>query len=65
MTKIAISTINESLLRSLGTGVAIIRLSDLCLFFQNETFAQWFDNLVGDRPEQQIKELVHDKAIRA
>jgi class 3 adenylate cyclase len=65
MTHIKISTINESLLRSLGTGVAIIRFSDLSVCFQNETFAQWFGNPDNGRPEEQIKEIIDGKAVQA
>lgn len=65
MTQIAISTINENLLRSLGVGIAIIKLADLSVCFQNEAFAEWFGTLESTKPAQNIKDIVHDQAVRA
>ena len=38
----SIEAINETLLRSIGVGVAIVRFSDLHFYFHNSSFADWF-----------------------
>lgn len=38
----SIAAINESLLRAIGVGVAIVRASDLTFIFHNAAFADWF-----------------------
>ena len=42
MNNVAISTINEHLLKSIGVGVAILRYSDLTFHYYNTAFAEWF-----------------------
>ncbi|MEM1350826.1 MAG: adenylate/guanylate cyclase domain-containing protein [Pseudomonadota bacterium] len=42
MSGVTLSTINEHLLKSLGVGVAILRLSDLELMYANAAFSDWF-----------------------
>ncbi|SHE70958.1 Adenylate cyclase, class 3 [Ruegeria intermedia] len=38
----SIQAINEQLLRAIGTGVAVLRASDLTFIFHNGPFAEWF-----------------------
>lgn len=47
MTGIALTTINESLLKAIGTGIAIIRSTDLEVSFQNTSFSEWFGEAVS------------------
>lgn len=42
MTGVALSSINEQLLKTLGLGVAILRQSDLTFIYQNAAFMDWF-----------------------
>lgn len=47
MTGIALSTINEGLLKAIGTGIAIMRYNDLEMCFQNTSFTDWFGEAVS------------------
>jgi PAS domain-containing protein len=57
MTPVALSTINEQLLKSIGVGIAILRYRDLEFLFHNEAFAEWF----GDpRSSETVATLMED-----
>ena len=61
MSEIALTTINESLLKAIGTGIAIIRGTDLRLVFKNEAFEDWFGQ--GDATDaflDEVKRLLDD-----
>lgn len=42
MSVAALTTINEHLLKSIGVGIAILRYSDLTIYFHNAAIAEWF-----------------------
>ncbi|WP_298836018.1 adenylate/guanylate cyclase domain-containing protein [uncultured Roseobacter sp.] len=42
MTGNPLTTINEQLLKSIGVGIAILRWSDLTVYYHNAAFADWF-----------------------
>ncbi|MEX0371796.1 MAG: adenylate/guanylate cyclase domain-containing protein [Tateyamaria sp.] len=42
MTVAALTTINEHLLKSIGVGIAILRYSDLTVYFHNAAISEWF-----------------------
>jgi adenylate cyclase len=50
----SIAAINESLLRAIGVGVAIVRSSDMRMLFQNEAFTDWF----GTGTDATLNELI-------
>lgn len=58
MSSVNLSAINEHLLKSIGVGVAILRMSDLGVFYHNAAFADWFgDPQSDDGPSEGMKAL--------
>lgn len=58
MTSVALSTINEHLLKSIGVGIAILRYSDLEFHYHNAAFAEWFgDPKTSDTISETIEAL--------
>ncbi|WP_147105620.1 adenylate/guanylate cyclase domain-containing protein [Tateyamaria sp. syn59] len=54
----ALSTINEHLLKSIGVGIAILRYSDLTIYFHNAAIAEWFgDPSTSDSVAESIASL--------
>ena len=65
----SITAINESLLRAIGVGVAIVRAADLGFVFHNKSFAEWFGepdaastltSLLGDISDDHIRAAVDE-----
>lgn len=48
MNSLAVSSINEHLLKSIGVGVAIVRTRDWKFFYYNAAFAEWFGDPATD-----------------
>lgn len=61
MAEVALTTINEQLLKSIGVGIAIVRYKDFEFMFYNAAFADWFgepdSNVLKDAVEE-IREVV-------
>ncbi|WP_109464794.1 adenylate/guanylate cyclase domain-containing protein [Albibacillus kandeliae] len=53
----SIAAINEQLLRSIGVGVALARVSDLTVSYRNPAFAEWF---AEPGPEARLTDLIPD-----
>ncbi|WP_118138243.1 adenylate/guanylate cyclase domain-containing protein [Oceanicella sp. SM1341] len=53
----SIAAINESLLRAIGVGVAVVRAPDYRLVFHNDAFAEWFGQ---PAPEARLSEVIAD-----
>ncbi len=65
MTAIALSTINEHLLKSIGVGVAILRYSDLSFQYYNAAFAEWFGDPADSEAIPEIIEKLRETAAEA
>ncbi len=65
MSSVAISTINEHLLKSIGVGVAILRYADLKFHYYNTAFAEWFGDPATSQIVADTIESLRDDAIEA
>ena len=65
MKGLAISTINEHLLKSIGVGIAIMRYSDLKFHYYNTAFAEWFGDPETSAVVTETIESLREAAIEA
>lgn len=57
MAELALTTINEQLLKSIGVGIALLRFRDNEFIFHNSAFAEWF----GDpKTSDALKDVIAD-----
>ena len=61
----SIAAINESLLRAIGVGVAIVRADDLGFVFHNESFAEWFGTPADDTALTDVLDELDVEEMRA
>lgn len=65
MTGVALSTINEHLLKSIGVGIAILRFSDLEFYYHNAAFSEWFGDPQTSETVSVTIEALRDAATSA
>ncbi|MEM6565927.1 MAG: adenylate/guanylate cyclase domain-containing protein, partial [Pseudomonadota bacterium] len=65
MTDLALTTINEQLLKSVGVGIAIVRFSDRSFIFHNAAFEEWFGAPDASEPLQDAIEELREPVLEA
>ncbi len=62
MTSVTLTSINEKLLKSIGVGIAILRLSDLEVLYNNAAFSDWFGDPAAEDGPTEAMMLLRDEA---
>ncbi len=63
MASLALTTINEQLLKSIGVGIAILRFKDAKFVFHNAAFTEWFGDPTTSDTVKEAMETLRDQAL--